>query len=171
LTEITQWILPHMVRIGEPAAGSLGHDMEKLREAERRMILVLDELWRNLRLTIVEGDRTASAPGFSLGERFKAHQLVLRAMKLSYAVQGGDRGALASWCQGVAGLYDGRMVHAFHYFLEEARAATRLEEDYPLRPAALKIREACEALLDAVIELRLQPSGRVAGQPVPDPDP
>jgi hypothetical protein len=154
LLQIAQWVSSHVLKLAEPIpAGSLGTQAADVRLAAGRMGQVLEELWRHLALATVEGDRAAGSAGMSMGERYSAHRLVLRAMKMDTVLRSSSPAAIEAWCRQLVTFYEGRMVHAAHFLTAEAAASSRLDQTYSLRPALLEIVAAQQSLVRAATNL------------------
>lgn len=154
LLQIAQWMAPHVLKLAQPIpAGSLGTVAADVRLSADRMGQVLEGLWRHLALAITEGESAAQTVGLSMGERYSAHRLVLRAMKMDTVLRSGSAAGIEAWCLRLVTFYDGRMVHAAHFLTAEAAASRQLDQTYPLRPALLEIVAAQQSLVRAAANL------------------
>lgn len=157
LLQIAQWMGPHVLKLAQLpqpiAPPALGTEAADVRLAAQRMGQVLDGLWTHLALTMLEGERAAGVPGMSMGERYAAHRLALRAMKMDTVLRGSGAANLEAWCRRQVGFYEGRMVHAAHYFSREAAEASRLDQSYALRGQLMQIVEAQQSLVRAATNL------------------
>jgi hypothetical protein len=154
MLQIAQWMGPHILKLAEPIPdGALGTQAADILLAKERMGQILQGLWTHLALAITEGDRAAMAAGMSMGERYTAHRLVLRAMKMDIVLRSAPTAPLEAWCRSLVTFYEGRMAHAAHFLGVEATNATRLDQTYSLRPALLEIVTAQQSLVRAATNL------------------